>query len=653
MLTPKPMSRLLIVASREHMDDMIREMYSHRVFHIDAYVEGRDEELAGVTIGSPLGGAGEASAQLIKIRSMESLFGFKSEELVPLKRRPSTALRATFTQDLSAISREVDDLVARKAECEVALKDHEQQMKELAPFATAPMDLDLYRGYERFAVFTGRVPNDIEISAPHEKFFASSKEGSFIAVFTPAEYKNQVERQLQENRFVALPVPKGDGRPLDLLNMHAEKAKSTIEELTRISQRMEEIKKQQAEFLAACEELLETDVEQAEAPLRFAVTDQAFIAEGWVPIEEAERLKAGISLATGGKALVSVLPDDPHHPAPAPVEYDNPPFARPAQFLTDLYSRPRYDELDPTLLLSIIFPIFFGIILGDVGYGAILLVVSLALRKFLTSTEGRWLLTNLRNASISSIIFGVLFSEFFGFELPWHPFIFARHLNIGAHGEGGGPDITGLLMFAIWIGILQITLGRLLNGINHYRHHGIKGLIPQLGWISSMWGTLIVILSMFPMPLMPDLTGFAPIIMGLSIISIIGIVLLLAGIVAIATESALELVEFPTIISHTMSYARLAAVGLSSVAIAMVVNLIAIDMLIEPQLEQLSAVGIVFIILGVVVLIFGHLGNTALGLVGGGLQSLRLQYVEFFTKFYRGGGVKYSPFGKLRKFTED
>ncbi|MDD1676925.1 MAG: V-type ATP synthase subunit I, partial [Methanomicrobiales archaeon] len=221
----------------------------------------------------------------------------------------------------------------------------------------------------------------------------------------------------------------------------------------------------------------------------------------------------------------------------------------------------------------------------------------------------------------------------------------------GAHG--GGPDITGLLLFAIWIGILQITLGRVLSAVNHYRHHGIRGLLPQLGWIATMWGILLGIWSIAPLPLMPNLTGFPPVAFGFGLPVILGGVLILGGIIAIASESALELIEIPTIISHTMSYARLVAVGLSSVAIAMVVNFIAIGMLIEPQLAAITPLGVVLILVGVVVLIGGHLGNTALGMVGGGLQSLRLQYVEFFTKFYKGGGEKYNPFGMLRRFTED
>ncbi|MCK7508022.1 MAG: hypothetical protein MZV70_30855 [Desulfobacterales bacterium] len=99
-----------------------------------------------------------------------------------------------------------------------------------------------------------------------------------------------------------------------------------------------------------------------------------------------------------------------------PVEYNNPSFAKPTQVLMDVYSRPKYTEIDPTLMISIVFPLFFGLILGDVGYGLILLAMASGLRKFLKGEEGRQLLAVLRNASISSIFFGLLFSEFLGFR---------------------------------------------------------------------------------------------------------------------------------------------------------------------------------------------------------------------------------------------
>jgi len=181
----------------------------------------------------------------------------------------------------------------------------------------------------------------------------------------------------------------------------------------------------------------------------------------------------------------------------------------------------------------------------------------------------------------------------------------------------------------------------------------MKGVLGQVGWIATMFGILALLWSVFAIPYMPDLTGFPKVLLGLSLPAIAGAVLLLAGIVLIANESVLELIELPGIISNAMSYARLAAVGLSSVVIAIVINYIAISKLIEPNLENLTIIGIIMILLGIVVLVGGHLLNTALGLLGGGLQSLRLQYVEFFTKFYKGGGKKYQPFGKERRYSED
>jgi V/A-type H+-transporting ATPase subunit I len=181
----------------------------------------------------------------------------------------------------------------------------------------------------------------------------------------------------------------------------------------------------------------------------------------------------------------------------------------------------------------------------------------------------------------------------------------------------------------------------------------MKGVLGQFGWIATMFGILFLLWSIFAIPYMPDLTGFPPVIIGLSVPALIGAVLLIGGIILIANESSLELIELPGIISNAMSYARLAAVGLSSVVIAIVINYIAIAKLIEPNLETLTLVGIVMILIGIAVLVGGHLMNTALGLLGGGLQSLRLQYVEYFTKFYKGGGKKYHPFGKERRYSED
>jgi V/A-type H+-transporting ATPase subunit I len=213
------------------------------------------------------------------------------------------------------------------------------------------------------------------------------------------------------------------------------------------------------------------------------------------------------------------------------------------------------------------------------------------------------------------------------------------------------------MILAIWIGLLHITLGRVFGMINHARQdhgdHRTKAVLANFGWLLVMWGILMIIWSIIQMQYMPDFTTLPPVVMILNMTAIVGAVMLVVGVLFIARDSGLELVELPTIISHVLSYTRIVAVGLSSVAIAMVVNYIAIGMLIDPQLENITLVGVLFIIMGVAVFLVGHTLNTALGVIGGGLHSIRLHYVEYFTKFYKGGGKKYNPFGFNRRFTED
>jgi V/A-type H+/Na+-transporting ATPase subunit I len=656
MLRPEQMSRLLIVASKDQMAPVISELYSHHVFHIEDFVEAGAKGYEGFKIGTPLSGASEASGDLVKIRAIQNAFSISSEDFEVKERHNQSALQGLIERELPAIEKEVEELTQKRSKLDTKVKEFEQKVAEIAPFVGIPGDLDLYRGYSRFVVFAGFVEKEPSISVPHEMFFAKGKTKNFMVVIVPSDQRNIVEGVLQEVGYQAVPVPEESGVPQERITFYTGQIALIKKEIEEINRKLDAIKEKHAEFLVACEEILKVRVEKTEAPLRFATTNQTFVADGWVPSGSVEKIRQALVNATGGKIFVTVLPTDPEHDS-VPVEYDNPSFAKPTQMLMDVYSRPKYTELDPTLTLSIVFPLFFGLILGDVGYGLILLAMCLVLRKYLKGDEGAQLLIVLRNASISSIIFGLLFGEFLGFALPWRPVIFSRHLNIGEHAAGHGPNIPELLMLSIWLGLLHITLGRVLGMINHSRQdhgdHRIKAVMANFGWLAVMWGLLIVIWSIAALPLMPDLTSLPKLVMNFNSASITGALVLVIGVIFIARDSALEVVELPTIISHVLSYTRIVAVGLSSVAIAMVVNFMAINMLIEPQLGNITITGVLLIILGVFVFVIGQTLNLALGILGSGLHSIRLNYVEFFTKFYKGGGTKYSPFGLRRRFTED
>ncbi len=654
MLAPKRMSKLLIAASRDQLPVVIAELYRRHLFHIEDYVDSGAEGYEGFKIGSPLPGANEASVDLIKIRSIESAIAVNADD-TEIRAGTRSDLKARIERELPAIELEVEDLAGKRSKLEIQAKDLEQKIAELTSFADVPVELELLRGYKGFTVFAGYVAREVTFNVPSEVYFAKGKDRNFLIAVVPAENRSEVEKTLQEAGFQSVQIPGESGPAKAKIGEYAGRIVAIAQETSAITTKLAEVRGKHTGFLVACEELLRAEVEQTEAPLRFATTRQTFVAEGWVPTADVDEIGADLTKVAGGKIFVSVLPTDFEHDS-IPVEYNNPDFAKPAQLLMDVYSRPKYTEVDPTLMLAIVFPLFFGLILGDVGYGLILLAMCFGLRKFLKGDEGRQFLTVLRNASISSIVFGLLFAEFFGFELPWSPLIFSRHLNIGGEAGAAGAAIPQLMVLSIWIGLLHISLGRILGMINHFRQdhgeHRMKAVMANFGWLAVMWGIVIAIWSYAVMPLMPDLRHL-PVVGGINIGYIIGVVLIVIGVVCIARDAILEVVELPTIISHVLSYTRLVAVGLSSVAIAMVVNFMSIGMFIKPGLANLSIIGIVMVIAGIVIFLLGHALNTALGILGGGLHSIRLHYVEFFTKFYKGGGKRYNPFGMKRRFTEE
>ncbi len=519
--------------------------------------------------------------------------------------------------------------------------------------------MELFRGYDAISCIAGTVKSPVTIGAPHEIWENTLKTGVFIAVAVRTADLSAVERSLLDVQFQKVAIPEETGYAPAVIAEYAQKITDIHQKIDALTAEMAAIREKHQHFLMSSEELLTADIEQAEAPLRFATTELAFAVVGWVPVDQVTKIYENLDRACSGKVYVTELEIVDYNDGP-PVEYNNPDFSHPTELFMDIYSRPKYTEVDPTLLMSIVYPIMFGLILGDVGYGLILLVMSFGLRSMVKGSEpGNQLMNVLRNCSISSIIFGVIFSEFLGFSLPWAPLWYSRHIPIGVATEGAvhhASAIPQLLVVSIWIGILHITLGRIWGALNASRmehgHHRSLKMYANIGWILVMWGIIVLIWSKFPIMLMPDLSQMPELAGGLNVATIGGAVMLVLGLALIARENALDLMEVPTIISHVLSYTRLIAVGLSSVAIALVTNFIAIGLIINPQLENLTPVGVVLIIVGAVIFLFGHTLNTALGILGGGLHPLRLHYVEFFTKFYRGGGKKYNPFGMIRRLTE-
>jgi V/A-type H+-transporting ATPase subunit I len=290
------------------------------------------------------------------------------------------------------------------------------------------------------------------------------------------------------------------------------------------------------------------------------------------------------------------------------------------------------------MFVALIYPFLFALMLGDIGYGAVIIGIGLVVQRRLKSKGIRDLARILVYAGVLSIVFGFIYNEFFGVAL---------------FGTGGlipsfyayptiprFENIATLLVVTLVIGILMLTLGYVLGFVNEYRQHGLKhAVLTKASWLLMLWGGVLVVIEILPPLTKAAAISISPALLAGFGLVVIGLVFLLGG------EGIVGITELPTLLSNVLSYSRLLSIGVSSLGIALAVNKLS-DALFFSR-------GGVFVIFGVLLLIIGHAVNTALGILDSGLQSLRLHYVEFFTKFYRGGGMKYKPFGLIRKYTEE
>ncbi|MGZ4902447.1 MAG: V-type ATP synthase subunit I [Halobacteriota archaeon] len=635
MFKPQEMCKTIIAGSKEHLDATIEALYGHNALHITDFT-AEDEDFK---IGRPRSDATGLSEKAIRLRSLASYLNIKGKEDIDKKYEVAT-IESTVDERLERLDFEVSAVTAELNETDSKIKELNDKEKSLEPLKDFDIPVELYGGYRSLATFVGLVDDIPPLqgvisdylleSAPHGK-------GHVIALFVPKEAAEDAFKQLQAVNFKELPLGDMAGLPRDILTSIDDERNVLTADKEQQEARLAEIKQEYLGYILASDEYLTMQTQKAEAPLRFATSKNAFIAEGWIPTERFDQISKTIQDATDGHVIVEVDDSEPIKPEHVPVALENPLPARPYEVLLKAFARPKYNEFDPTMILFITYPIFFGLMLGDVGYGLIAIALGLGVRWKLKSSGIRSLADILIYSGIVTMIFGFAYNEFFGFEIFGHRG-FLTFLELPALSRL--RDVAILLIITLLIGVAHLTSGYLLGFKNVYSQRGLKkAVIEKLSWI------LILIPGVIAVALiLPSLTSGAGIQLSIGLIAslavvLVGIVLLLIG------EGIIVILELPTLLSNVLSYSRLLAIGLSSAGIALAVNTLAVNLFISK--------GGFLILIGAIVLIGGHLINLALGILDPGLQSLRLQYVEFFTKFYQGGGIKYNPFGHIKKYTEE
>jgi V/A-type H+-transporting ATPase subunit I len=339
------------------------------------------------------------------------------------------------------------------------------------------------------------------------------------------------------------------------------------------------------------------------------VTRHAFVIDGWVPELDRDRLFAGVTAELGETAVFEELGrekwTDPH----APVVLSNPGLFRPFETLVRFLPLPRYGTVDPTPFVGVFFPMFFGLILGDVGYGALLAALAVGLRLRSAAASRRRAVAGIAGACAAfSIAFGWLYGELFGDAgrryLGLRPLLFGRE-----------EALLPFLALAVAIGLVHVLLGLVLGLLSAVHVHPRRALGRG---VAAIMVALVAIALLAAAGVLPSAL-FSPAV----------VVLLAAFPVLVALEGLLGPIEFLAALGNVLSYARIMALGTASVMLAVVANRMA------------GAMGSVAV--GALFGLLFHLVNFALGVFGPTVHALRLHYVEFFGKFYGPGGIEYRP----------
>lgn len=662
MLRPEPMTRVLVAGPNDQLERFIETLYELKLVHLVDH-RGEDEM---ISIGKPLAKASEVSEDLVKLRSIANILN-TAEADEPAEPGPISDIRGRIAA-LEVNLREEDD--SRK-KAEALLHDLEARMESLRPFAKLGLPLETYRGYDSVEVIVGRVADEVRNLESVTAEFELVQRDDVLALFTAKEHAEKLRGALVRFGFTALDIPEGEGNPGEILSRtEADRGKWTAR-LAEINERLTKVRNRYAKFIVKVEDLLQVEIEKAEAPLRFAASEHSFVVDGWVPTSRVEALTQALVAVPGIHA--EVLESDPHHAqeeAAPPILLRNRGPAKRFEILTNLFSPPDYQEIDPTAFLFLLFPVFFGLMIGDVGYGIIMVTLGIVLSiKLRDNRDFADLMRIILYGGLVAFFFGLfVFGDMFG--IPFHaPHDHPEEANWSAIFGYVIPyqplihkldpvGVIDMLLISIFASFVHLSLGFTLGFVNEIRHNK-KHAASRIGWLFVLVGLFgffavlargnherVANILFFDQPPIVWIPAEGILVGGMQMpFFSIGAIIIGLGIL-IPSEGPLAPLEIISLFANMMSYTRLAVVSVAKGAVALAFNTMLLPLVIGAGANALT------IIIGFVLLFLAHAMVLILGAMSAGIQAIRLNYVEFFLKFYKGGGVLFSPFGARKAKTE-
>ena len=675
MFSTVDMSRLTLAAPVDAMHEIVRKCSDLGCVHIEDYTQF--EEGIGVGRAIQSEDADIISALLLKVRAVRSAVSVHNSK-GPLSNSNAKDLAEKMSSKVDAALENIEAI--REAESDISsLNDQLRVFERLEPLN---ISLDLLSGYQGVEIYVAETPNS---SKAHKAFadMASRIEylcpAGLVAVACAPSDAAAVQIALAELNAKAIQLPSGKGTP----SQRVAETKEAISKAESSAESNQEALNSWAEKngsdLVIIEEYLKREDAIYTSPTSLAVSNQAFALDAWVPTSNADKARASLKDLASHIEIEAHVDDhhghgdhDSHHHEPEPpVAYQNSGTAEPFELVVDLVGRPKYGTFDPTTFIMITLPMLYGLILGDFGYGFVIVLLALWLRSlpFAKEPMGKNATTVLMSMGIWCMIWGFLFAEGFGFVWDGTGHImggssplvglydwtydltgsFKKSSIADALGLGhtyvpfhrAGTALTDYVLVSVYLGALHLLIGYIIGFFNVMKAHGIVAAFFEKGsWMMILLGGFFHIYGYMKGD-NEVLAGTMP-----AIVMIAGVVLLIIALAIFegfgwAGGVIMGPIETFGLLANTLSYLRIMAVGVAGVKIAEIGN----DMGFASMTDAISAGDYLMVPLFFLLWIGVQVFAIALGLLSPSIHAARLHFVEWMGKFYDGSGRAYSPLG--------
>ncbi|MFI3173790.1 MAG: V-type ATP synthase subunit I [Bacillota bacterium] len=648
--------RKLVVAGLEGR----KTPFIHDLMHLgvielnsqDGFMKDEDEFSTEVFRTSNSAEVGHLDAEIARVSIALDMIATYSDEKKPFLLSRKSMERSDFTEHLSRYRTETERNVDTAVEAHAKIMDGQNEINRLnsliiglSPWKTFDVPLNL-RETEFAKVILGSVGLATDINALTQNLLTKVPSASvqqngqddqqqYLSIICLIEDDALVYETLREYTFNPIQLLEYDGLVQDALQVYEQQIMETQSLIKQNEGILASLApaRPNIEFLY---DSLHMSRDRAAVVSRMLNTDTTFYFDGWFPAKAQKKIEAVLNKY---ECYYEISEPDPDEDVPVLLQNGN--FATPFESVTNMYSLPGKGDIDPTTVLAPFYFIFFGMMLSDAAYGLILVVLTaIAMKKFTLEGSKLKMVKMFYYCGWSTFMWGALFGGWFGdFFTVAAKTLFDVDFVIPALWFDPLAEPMTLLIFSLILGVIHLFVGMGMQAYILIKDGKMFDAICDI----FLWYALLVGAVLFGIggSISPGATMLGQV---LAIVGAVGILLTggrkksnLAGKLMGGLGSLYGITGY---LSDVLSYSRLLALGLATGVVAKVIN----------TLGSLAGGGIAGAFVLLIALVFGTIFNVAINALGAFVHSCRLQYVEFFGKFYTGGGRAFAPFERQTKY---